>query len=473
MAHKKGRNRGEQFLMPPSLDQYVEEDNPVRLIDAFVDKLDLVSLGFERAIPRIEGRPGYDPGDLLKLFIYGYMHKVTSTRRLERQAQCNIEVKWLIRDVVPDFKTIARFRAGNGSAIEQVFQTFVEMGVKREFYGRLLAAIDGSRFKGVNSVDKVYTEEKLEKTIERVKEKVREYIKEMDQADQQEEDPERFTKEELQEKIQEMERDLEKLQESKKKLTESNESKISTTDPDTRMLKIGSKTTVGYNVQLAVDSKNKLIVAFEVTNDRSDANNLFQMAEKCSQALHNPQLSVIADSGYYDCDEIRKCDEAGMTAYVPDPQEKYQPQIFSKKRFQYDPQSDQYECPAGERLSFLREVKKDHTRILRAYGTKSCRNCRIKQQCTTSNAGRLVQRHPSEHHVEKMAQRVKQRPRLMRSRKALIEHVFGCLKAGPNIGFLTKGFKNVTTEFSLLALAFNLKRIINIFGTKALIQQLG
>jgi transposase len=470
--HKKGRSRGEQLLMPPCLEDYVEKDSPVRLIDAFVDRLDLVKVGFKRAIAREEGRPPYDPSDLLKLFIYGYMNGVPTSRRLEKQTQCNIEVKWLIGDLTPDFKTIARFRSENAEAIERVFQLFVELGLKRQFFGRLLAVIDGSRFKGVNSIDKVYTKEKLEKTIERTKQKLRDYIKQMEEADEQEEDPEKFTEEELKEKIAEMERDLEDLQQGKKRLEESQESRISITDPDCRLMKINSKTIVGYNVQLAVDAHKKLIAAFQVTNDRADVNNLYKISKMTSQTVANPRLDVLADSGYYDRDELRKCHEAGITTYISEPKKSYSKR-FSKDRFKYDPLSDQYQCPAGERLSFLRNMKKDPQRVLRAYGTKSCGGCTLRSQCTTSKSGRLIQRHPSEHLAEAMAERVKSRPRLMRSRKAIIEHVFGCLKSAMNLGgFLTKGFRNVTAEFSLAALAFNLKRLINEFGTQTLITQL-
>jgi transposase len=474
MAHKKGRERSEQMLMPPSLDDYVAKDNPVRLIDAFVDKLDLYAMGFKRVFPRSEGRPPYDPSDLLKLFIYGYMNRVASSRRLERQAECNIEVKWLIGDLVPDFKTIARFRAENAVSLQKVFGIFVELGVRHEFFGRVLAAVDGSRFKGVNSIDKVYTKEKIKKAVERTKEKIREYIKQLEEADKEEEDPEQFTEEELQEKIRAMEEDLKKLQQANKKLEETGESQIAMTDPDSRLMKIGSKVNVGYNIQLAVESERKLIVAFRVTNDRSDANNLFEMSRIASEAVENPNLTVMADRGYYDFDEIKKCHEAGITTYIPEPFDKSNSKLFAKKRFKYDPVMDQYECPAGQQLSFLRKVNKDRERVLHAYGTKACQSCSIKNKCTTSKAGRLVQRHPNEHLVEAMAQRVKKRPRLMRSRKAVIEHVFGCLKAGMNLReFLTKGFKNVTAEFSLAALAFNLKRLINEFGTEKLIAQLG
>jgi transposase len=271
-----------------------------------------------------------------------------------------------------------------------------------------------------------------------------------------------------------MEKDLDELQISKKRLSETTESRISLTDPDSRMMKVGSKTTVGYNVQLAVESESKMIVAFEVTNDRSDANKLYRMSSLASQALGNQELTVLADSGYYDCDEVRKCHEAGIRAYIPNPQEKRQSKLFPKTRFKYHSSTDQYECPTGQRLSFLRKIRKDQHRELLAYGTVACRNCALKSQCTTCKNGRLIQRHPSEHLVEAMAERIKGHPRLMRSRKAIIEHVFGCLKTAMNLGvFLTKGFRNVTAEFSLAALAFNLKRLINRFGTEKLVAELG
>lgn len=474
MGHKKGRGRKEQLLMPPSLEDYVSKDNPVRLIDAFVDKLDLISLGYKHAVSKAAGRPPYDPADLLKLFIYGYMNRVPSTRRLERQTQVNIEVKWLTGDVTPDFKTIARFRADNGAAIEKTFDAFVEIGLKRNFFGKIIAALDGSRFKGVNSLDKIYTKDKTQRIKDKTREKLREYIRQVEEMDKLEEDPERFTEEELQKKIAEMEKELEKLQDIEKKLNQTEESQIATTDPDSRLMKIGSKVNVGYNVQVVVESERKLIVAFQVTNDRADVNNLFSMSQAASRALDSPNLIVLADSGYYDCEEVKKCQEAGLTPFINEPDQRLVGDKFTKRQFEYDPATDQYKCPAGQKLSFIHKINKGDGRILNAYGTKACRSCSIRARCTTSPKGRFIQRHPHEHVLEAMAARVKAHPRLMRKRKAIIEHVFGCLKSPMNLReFLTKGFKNVTAEFSLAALAFDLKRLINDMGTTKLIASLG
>jgi transposase len=471
--HKKGRERSEQQLMPAALEDYVKSNNPVRAIDAFVDGLSLNKMGFKRSVAKDTGRPPYDPADLLKLFIYGYMKRVPSTRALERESQVNIEVKWLIRDLAPDFKTIARFRAENSEAIERVFQRLVEIGVRNNFLSRLVAVIDGSRFKGVNSINRVFSKDRLAKKIERTKELVREYIKQVEERDQQEEDPEAFTEEELKEKIKQMQEELKKLEELDEKIDKTGETSISATDSDSRLMKIGSRTLVGYNVQTAVDPLYKLITAFEITNDRSDTHNLYSMALKASKAVENPNIVALVDTGYYDFTEIHKCVEAGILPYMREPKERDKSKVFSKKRFIYDSQKDQYICPGGEQLTFKATVDKGHGRILRSYRTTASCCCSIKSQCSSSKRGRSIERHPFEADVEAMSQRVNMRPRFMRSRK-IIEHVFGCLKSAMNLRELrSKGFQNVRTEFSLAAIAFNLKRLINIFGTEKLIMQLG
>ena len=471
--HKKGRGRLEQALLPAALEDYVKSNNPVRAIDAFVNSLDLIKLGFKHAMVKGKGRPPYDPADLLKLFIYGYMKRVPSTRMLERESQVNIEVKWLVRELEPDFKTIARFRSENSEAIEKVFQRLVEIGVRKKFLSKLVAVIDGSRFKGVNSIDRVYSKEKLDKKIEKTKEMVREYIKQVEERDEQEEDREAFTEQELQEKIKEMQEELKKLEDLEEKLEKSGETKISRTDPDTRLMKIGSKSLVGYNVQTAVDPLYKLITAFDVTNDRSDTKNLYSMAIKASQAVGNPNISVLTDGGYYDFDEIHKCSQSGITPYMREPNSPTNMKIFPKKNFIYDAQKDQYTCPANQILAFRSNVANGRGGIFKTYRTGACRKCNLKSQCTISKS-RTIRRHPFEQDAESMALRVKSRPKFMRSRKEIIEHVFGCLKSAMNLReFKSKGLQKVRTEFSLGAIAFNLKRLINIFGTQQLIVKFG
>jgi transposase len=472
--HKKGRARLEQQLLPAALEDYVKPNNPVRAVDAFVDGLNLKKLGFKHSITKAKGRPPYDPADLLKLFIYGYMKRIPSTRRLERESQVNIEVKWLIGDLTPDFKTIARFRSENSEPIEKVFERLVEIGVRKNFLSRLVAVIDGSRFKGVNSIDRVFSREKLDKKIEKTKQLVREYIKQIEEMDQQEEDPESFTEEELQEKIKEMKEELKKLQDLEEKIEETGASSISATDPDSRLMKIGSKTLVGYNVQTAVDPLYKLITAFNVTNDRADTKNLYSMALKASKAVENPKIAVLTDTGYYDFNEIHKCVESGILPYMREPKQSENPKVFPKKCFIYDSEKDQYKCPADQQLTFKRNIDKGNGRILRSYRTSACRSCSIKAQCTKSQYGRSIERHPFENDAEAMAERVKKRPKFMRSRRAIIEHVFGCLKSAMNLReFHSRGFEKVRTEFSLAAVAFNLIRLINIFGTERLILELG
>jgi len=472
VGHKTGRDRSEVRLLPAALDDYVSGENPVRLIDALVNGLDMVALGFKNVIAEKTGRPPYLPSDLLKLFIYGYMHKVPTSRRLERQCQCNVEVMWLLGELKPDFKTIARFRTENAEAIDKTFEMFIKASLKSEFFGRTLAAIDGSRFKGVNSQGRIYDKKGLDKAIKKAKEKLEKYRAQMDEMDKQEEDPERFTEEELSEKIEQMKQEIQKLQQAEKKLTESGETQVAMTDPDCRRMKIGSKNLVGYNVQVAADAKHKLIVGFKVTNDRADFNNLFDVSSKTKQILETEVLEILADSGYYDCDEVHKCQESGITTYINAPANNIQSRKFPKSRFTYDSQTDQYQCPAGQPMVFIKNIDKGDGRILRAYGTVACSCCHLKSQCTSSKRGRLVQRHLKEHVMDAMAFRVGKHPRLMAKRKE-IEHIFGCLKSSLGLReFLTKGFRNVRAEFSLAALAFDLKRMINLVGTQKLITAL-
>jgi transposase len=473
MAHKRGRDRSEVRLLPAALDDYVSKDNPVRLIDALVESLDLGSLGYGKVNPEKTGRPPYAPSDLLKLFIYGYMHKVPTSRRLERQSRCNVEVMWLLGELMPDFKTIARFRSENAEAIEKTFEMFIKASLKQEFFGRTLAAIDGSRFKGVNSIGRVYDQSGLEKAIKRTKKKLQDYMHQMDELDQQEEEVEQITEAELNEKIKKMKEEVKKLQEAEKKLKTSGQTQIAITDPDCRRMKVGSRAMAGYNVQVAVDKKNKLIAAFKVTNDRADFNNLFEIALKTKRHLDVEKLSVLTDTGYYDCDEVYKCHQEGITTFINSPASKLGQNKFSKAKFIYNPQKDVYQCPAGKTMKFLHTVNKGDGRLLRAYGTKACLSCDLKLKCTASKIGRLVQRYPNEHVMDAMAERVKKNPNLMRQRKAIIEHIFGCIKSSMNLReFLTKGFKNVRAEFSLAALAFNLKRLLNLVGTEKLIAAL-
>lgn len=473
MKHKEGPERGEQMLMPASVEDYIEADNPVRLIDAFVSKLDLKALGYKHAVAPKTGRPPYHPGDLLKLFIYGFMRKMTSTRPLEKETHRNLEVLWLLKGVTPDFKTIARFRRENAKAIEKTFELFVKIGVKRNFFGKALAAVDGTRFKGVNSIDRVYTKEQLDEATKRMKEKLQRYIKEVEEMDQQEENPEGFTAEEIKESIANIEEDLKELQEAQDTLEESGEERISLTDPDSRLMKVGSKTTVGYNAQFAVEAESKLIVAIKVTNDRADGNNLHDISSAAKQALETETLQVVADSAYHVAEEIKKCEDSGIIPFINSPAARSNDGRFTKDAFIYDAENDQYRCPAGETLSLSGNISKGYGRIVRAYKTTACRTCPLRSKCTKNKAGRVIERKPNEDLLDAMAKCVKQNPRLMRKRKGIIEHVFGCIKSAMGMReLLTKGFKMVRAELSLAALAFNLKRLINDRGAAELMKAL-
>ena len=354
MPFISGTDRDEVLLLPESLDDYITAENPVRFIDAFVSSLDLAALGFTRAWPAKTGRPAYDPADLLKLYIYGYLNRVRSSRTLEREAQRNVEVMWLVRKLTPDFKTIADFRKDNLSAIKSVCREFTLLCKKLELFGGDLVAVEGSKFRAVNSRKRNFNQKRLERLIKAIDEKVESYLKELDEKDKEEPAVKTLSAEELQEKIKQLNECRSQYQELESKLAESEEKQISVTDPDSRLMPVGQGTDVCYNVQIAVDSKHKLIVDHEVTNDVTDQNHLAEMAIRAKEALGVEALDVVADMGYFDGSEVKKCTEAGVTTYVAKPYTSANQKhgLFTKDEFRYDQARDCYICPAGEELTY-------------------------------------------------------------------------------------------------------------------------
>jgi transposase len=472
MRHKKGPDRRESQLFPACIDDYLPSDSAIRLLDSYVSGLNLKELGFKHAEPTEMGRPPYDPADLLRLYLYGYLNRVCSARKLEREANRNIELMWLLRQIRPDFKTISRFRQDNGEAIQRLFAQFIETCRRlRAFDGELLA-IDGSRFKAVNSRDRVESESQMKKRKERIKESIRRYFEELDRNDEAEGDcvETKLTPEEFQEKMRLLEEEMKKIREAEKKLKESGSKSVCLTDPDSRLMRVGEKTVVGYNVQLAVDSKYKLITSFEVSNARADCNHLSSLAAKAKKALRKRKIRVVADSGYYDSEEIMKCDDQSIETFIPKPVPR-SVALYPKDSFVYVQRKDVYICPTGKEMEFIGTRRKGKDRMVRCYSTPACQQCLQKSQCSTSPRGREIQRLINESALEQMHKRVVRSPGILKKRKAIVEHVFGCIKTAMNQGsFLTKGLKNVTTEFTLSAIAFNLKRLISIFGSTNLVR---
>jgi transposase len=396
MDYIRGANRHQVMLFPEAVEDYITEDNPVRFIDAFVASLDLAALGFTHATPAETGRPAYDPGDLLRLYLYGYLHRVRSSRMLERDAKVNLEVMWLLGKLAPDFKRVADFRRDNLAALKGVCREFTLLCRKLKLFGGELVAIDGSKFKAVNNRRRNFNEGRLSKAIKAMEQKIAGYLESLDEADADETDPDEPTPSaaELHKKIAELKGRKAKYQVLKQGLKESGAKQVSMTDPDARSMVMHHRSTeVGYNVQTVVDEQHQLIVEHEVTNDPTDHAHLAEMALRAKETLGVAQLEVVADMGYYDGAEVKRCAEAGLTTYIPKPITSINQKrgLFTKQDFVYDEVKDSYRCPQGEELTYRYEGF-ELNRQIRYYATPKCLSCPIKSKCTTNQRGRRISR---------------------------------------------------------------------------------
>ena len=475
MNHIQGSDRGEVLLFPEALDDYLTLENPVRFIDAFVAQLDLAAHGFTNAVLNETGRPPYDPGDLLRLYLYGYLNRVRSSRRLEREATRNLELLWLLRKLRPDFKTIADFRKDNGKGIRAVCREFTLLCRKLELFGGELVAVDSTKIKAQNSKARNYSHAKLRALLAEIESKVSSYLGELDKADRQEggeNNEPRLNAAELKEKIAQLQERKGEYQELSQRLEESGGTQVSLTDPDSRAMSMGQGSTVGYNVQAAVDAKHSLILDTEITHTTSDLNALGTMAIKAQEALDKNQLNVVADKGYYNGKEVLACDCIGVTAYVSKPLTSANTAqgLYGKESFTYDAKNNCYHCPAGQKLTY-RFSTNELGRPIHYYRASDCKNCPLKAKCTRNRANRTITRLAFEEVQEAMAGRVRRNPQIMRRRKAIIEHVFGTIKRSLGYDyFLCKGFAKVATEVNLTVLAYNLKRVCNLVGVPELVQ---
>lgn len=471
MPHIQGSARDEVLLFPPSLDEYITDDNPVRFIDAFVDQLDLLQLGFTRAVASPLGRPAYHPGDLLKLYIYGYLNRLRSSRLLERETQRNLELIWLLKKLTPDFKTIADFRKDNLLPIQTVCREFTLLCKAFDLFGGELVAIDGSKFKAVNNRKRNFNAEKLAKALENIDQKIDEYLQALDTADSKAPTRPDLTASLLQERIAQLRERKQEYQAVQQALVASGEKQISLTDPDSRAMPVAQGLDVCYNVEMVVDSKHKLIVTHEVTTAVTDKDQLAPIAKAAKEILAVEQLDAVADKGFYNGEQVKECDGANIQAYIPQPHTSRNRQkgLFTKDDFCYDKERDSYWCPQGEELTFRFETE-EKGRATRYYATSACRDCTIKAQCTENKGGRRITRWAEEHLLERMAERVRAHPEIIKQRKALIEHIFGTIKRSMDQGYFLLCTRNkVAAEMSLTVLAYNLKRAIKIVGVKGLI----
>ena len=474
MTHIAGHDRSQTLLLPESLDEYVGLDNPVRFIEAFVDGLDLVSAGFARVTPKVTGRPGYAPGDLLKLDIYGYLNRIRSSRRLEAETHRNIEVIWLLRHLKPDFKTIADFRSDNRNAFRPVFRQFVLLCRQMDLFGRELLAVDGTRIKAVNNKDRNFTRASLTKFIELADAKLADYLQRLDQSDASESKTGGSRVRNLAEKIAAVRERRTRCKDMLAQLDVTGEDQISLTDPDSRAMAAHTHVAVGYNIQVAVDTKHKLIVEQQVTNQVVDLGLLTETATPAKEVLGVETIEVVADKGYFKIEDIKACEAAGIVPYVPRPQRgpSVTAGLFRKDEFTYDAAVDRYICPAGQRLhpysdSLLRGLKKTN------YVNKlACDDCATRSRCTGGRF-RTVSRLESEAVLDRMQARLAKRPDVLDRRRETVEHPFGSIKQWMNQGaFLMRGLDKVRAEFSLTALAYNLRRALNIAGFAGLMAAL-
>ena len=467
----EGEDRHQATLFPERLDDYVGEDSAVRVIDVFIDDLDLSGLGFKMNL-NDTGRPAYHPSTLLKIYVYGYLNRVQSSRRLEREAQRNVELMWLTGLLAPDFKTIADFRRDNGKAIRLVCREFVMLCRKLNLFADAFVAIDGSKFKAVNNRDRNFTKAKMRRRLQQIDESIERYLGQIASADRQEAVIAEPKTQRLKDKIKALKQEMAKLKMLEVRMLAAPDEQVSLTDPDARSMATSGRGTgmVGYNVQTAVDSRHHLIVAHEVTNAGHDRTQLFNMSKQAKEAIGATKLDVVADRGYFKGEEILACDEAGITTYLPKPQTSgnMAKGCFGKRDFIYIAADDEYQCPADERLIWRFQTKEKGL-VIHKYWSSSCPRCAIKSQCATSPY-RRVTRWEHEAVLEVLEARLDREPERMRVRRQTSEHPFGTLKAWMGYThFQMKTLKHVSTEMSLHVLAYNFKRMLSILGAKPLI----
>jgi transposase len=470
----EGEDRRQGVLLPEYLDDYVSEENPVRVIEVFVDSLDLGALGFSGVVPEATGRPAYHPGLLLKIYVYGYINQIASSRRLEREAQRNVEMMWLTERLAPNFKTIADFRKDNGPAIRAACAQFIFLCRQLNLFAHAVAAIDGSKFKAVNTRDKNFTRGSIKRRMEQVEASIERYMSALETADRQEGELAQAKTVRLKDKIASLKEEMKAFQAMEKAVHAAPDQQISLTDSDARAMATSGKGTgmVGYNVQTAVDTMHHLIVAHEVTNVGNDRCQLSNMAGQAKAAMGVEALEVLADRGYFAGEEVLACGPLSVTPILPKPLTSGAKADgrFGKQDFIYNAEDNTYRCPAGEVLTWhFTSVEMGMT--LHAYWTTKCDRCPLRGQCTSSKEPRRIKRWEHEAVIEAMQERLDRRPKAMRIRRATVEHPFGTLKAWMGAThFKMKTLEKVKTEMSLHVLAYNLKRVISILGSQPLME---
>lgn len=476
MGYMEGEDRNQIILFPESIDEYVSDNNSIRIIDEYIQQLDLKSLHFKRAATPLMGRPPYHPKDMLKLYLYGYLNRIRSSRRLEQEGIRNLEVIWLLKKLKPDFKTIADFRKDNKKALKKVFRDFTKLCDEWELFGKELIAIDGSKFRACNSKKNNYNTKKLERHLKYLDEKIENYIQELDHHDRAEASLKKPDAKAITERIQQLRDRKEKYESYQRKLKQSGENEISTTDPDARLMANHNNVEVSYNIQTTVDAKHKLIADFKVTQKPNDLGELDNMALRAKKLFGNKTFEVLADKGYYQAKDLKKCAENRITVYIT--KQTYangtKDQVFYADQFKYDPEINVYICPGGKELHYARERKREGKIIGYEYrNDAACKDCKFKARCTSAKKGRSICRHADQNFLDRIDSQTKRNMKKYKLRQMIVEHPFGTIKRGWGAYFfLTKRKVSVSAEISLSFLAYNFKRAINILGTEEILRRL-
>jgi transposase len=472
--YKQGIHREQGFLLPPSIEEYVRADNPVRAIDSYVESLDIEKMGFVNATGELTpGQPAYPPRSLLKLYLYGYLHRIRSSRQLEAECGRNLEVLWLLQGLKPSYKTIADFRKDNLQALKQVNQDFVQLCKELDLFGAELVGIDGSFFRGNVSWSHIFTAERLKESLERIEASINHYLDELNQVDQEEEQHPGQV-EDLQAKLTQLRERQAKRKAQAQQLQQSGETQIAEVDEDARLLRKRGQRVAGYNVQTAVDSKHRLIAAGEVTQDGNDSQQAAPMGMAAKQALGVETLETVQDTSYFNGEQIQTCLDNGITPYMPEPaktNEKAQPERLLRRDFVYDPHTNSYTCPNGKCLPYKDDLTAKG-QLYHVYQSwpKECADCPCKDKCLpVKTKHRTITRGEQEPIFEAHRERMEKRGNaLMRKRAGLCEHPFGTFKLWCGwTHFLLRGLEKVRAEWSLMMLCYNFKRVLSILDLAA------
>jgi radical SAM protein with 4Fe4S-binding SPASM domain len=482
MNYQQGKPREQMSMM--SLEADIAPDNPVRLVDLFVDQLDLSKLGFKKTSFKQEGRPCYQAADLLKLYYYGYLNRVRSSRKLEAECRRNIEVWWLLHELKPGYHTIADFRKDNAAALKQAFKMFVSFLKGEDMFSKELIVVDGTKVRAQNSNKNNFNEARLKKHLAYIESKAETYIKELNDCDVAEDrQASELKKKEVQQKLDTLKQRKQKYEQLKKELNESEANQISTTDPESRSLKIKDNIAeIAYNIQAATDSKHSLIAEFDTINE-NDQNQLSNMSSKAMQVLEVEQITVLTDKGYHVGKQLELCREQGVTTIVSyidrNSRSKHIDPAYQTDQFIYDPISDIYTCPEGAVLTtngkYYEKVRKSKTTyLIKQYSTRQCKNCPAKYLCTRSSKGyRQIERSQYQEVIDENNKRVDANVELCKKRQQIVEHPFGTIKRGWGYTYtLLRGIRKVNGEMALIFTMYNLRRAITILGVFELLKRL-